>query len=291
MTARLPQVEEVGVSQLNDFVSTHLGAVGLVIILGCVVLLLIIGMLFIQSSRIALLSQRLDALTQGVDGESLEGVLDTHLETVMRVSRDLDEVQARTAVLEGNSRLHFSRLGLVRFNPFDDTGGNQSFALAMLDSNNDGYVVTSLHSRSGTRLYAKAVFGGEAESTLGEEEAKAVEIAVSQGGVMSGATGAAVAAQGRRTGARASGRAKQLAPVLPREAVPPSAPREAAAHAAKDEARAEAAAVEQSAAPKPDAAPRQAAAPKPARSSKAAARAASGEVEAAVDEGQTSPSA
>jgi hypothetical protein len=287
MTARLPQVEEVGVSQLNDFVSTHLGAVGLVIIVGCVVLLLIIGMLFIQSSRIALLSQRLDALTQGADGESLEGVLDTHLETVMRVSRDLDEVQVRTAVLEGNSRLHFSRLGLVRFNPFDDTGGNQSFALAMLDSNNDGYVITSLHSRAGTRLYAKAVFGGEAESTLGEEEAKAVEIAVSQGGAMT-AAGAAVAAQGRRTGARASGRTKQLAPVLPREAVPPSAPREAGAPGAPDEAKAPA--------PKPTAAARQAAtakeaAPKPSRSGKAAAKAAVAEAEVPADEGQTAPSA
>jgi hypothetical protein len=171
------------VAQLNDFVATHLGVIGAVIFVGCVVVVLMIAMLFIQSRRIALLSERLDDLTQGADGQSLEGVLNSHLETVLRVAHDLDEVTARTAILEGGSRLHFGRLGLVRFNTqFDDTGGNQSFALAILDANNDGFVITSLHSRTGTRLYAKAVFGGESELTLGAEEAQAVEIAVSQGG-------------------------------------------------------------------------------------------------------------
>jgi hypothetical protein len=170
------------VAQLNNFVASHLGVIGVVIIVGCVVLVLMIAMLFIQSRRIALLSERLDDLTQGADGQSLEGVLSTHLDTVVRVSHELDEVMARTAILEGGARLHFGRLGLVRFNPFDDTGGNQSFALSILDANNDGFVVTSLHSRTGTRLYAKAIFGGTSETTLGSEEAQAVEIAVSQGG-------------------------------------------------------------------------------------------------------------
>jgi len=157
---------EVDVSQLNNFVSTHLGVIGVVIVVGCVVLVLMILMLFIQSRRIALLSERLDDLTQGADGQSLEGVLATHLDTVIRVGHDLDEVIARTAILEGGARLHFGRLGIVRFNPFDDTGGNQSFALAILDANNDGFVITSLHSRTGTRVYAKAVFDGQSETTL-----------------------------------------------------------------------------------------------------------------------------
>jgi len=170
------------VSQLNDFVATHLGVIGLVLIIGCVVVLLLVLMLYIQSRRIALLSERLDYLTQGADGESLEVILDSHIDTVLRVAHDLDEVQARTAMLEGSARLHFSRLGLVRFNPFDDTGGNQSFAMALLDANNDGFIISSLHSRTGTRIYAKAIFEGICESPLSSEEEKAVGIAVSQGG-------------------------------------------------------------------------------------------------------------
>jgi hypothetical protein len=209
---------------LQDFVASHLGVIGVVIVVGCVVVLLMILMLFIQSRRIALLSERLDYLTQGADGQSIEGVLSTHLDTVMRVGHDLDEVVARTAILEGASRLHFGRLGLVRFNPFDDTGGNQSFALAILDANNDGFVVSSLHARTGTRVYAKAIFGGEAETTMGAEEAQAVEIAVSQGGGTPAQRASRAAAGGK--GSKSAGRPKaapagvSAAPV----AVPPTAP-------------------------------------------------------------------
>jgi hypothetical protein len=160
----------------------------LFIFVGGAVLLLMIGMFFIQSSRIALLSRRLDHLTQGEEGQSLEEVLGSHLQTVLHVASGLEEVAARTAVLEGASRLHFSRLGLVRFNPFDDTGGNQSFAMAMLDANNDGFVISSLHSRTGTRIYAKAIFEGVCESPLSTEEEKAVGIAVSQGGAVPAAS-------------------------------------------------------------------------------------------------------
>jgi hypothetical protein len=198
---------EVDVSQLNNFVSTHLGVIGVVIVVGCVVLVLMILMLFIQSRRIALLSERLDDLTQGADGQSLEGVLATHLDTVIRVGHDLDELMARTAILEGGARLHFGRLGIVRFNPFDDTGGNQSFTLAILDANNDGFVITSLHSRTGTRVYAKAVFDGQAETTLGAEEAQAVEIAVSQGGGAPTARASKTASAGGPSG-KAAGRIK-----------------------------------------------------------------------------------
>lgn len=185
---------------LKDFVSSHLGEFGLVIFVVCVGILLIVGMVYIQSRRLALLSDRLDDMTRGAQGESFEGLLNTHLDTVLRVAHDLDELAVRTAIVEGGARLHFARLGLVRFNPFNDTGGDQSFALAILDSNNDGFVVSSLHSRTGTRLYAKAIFGGESDMTLGGEEAQAVAIACSQGETPSGKP-----AKGRKGGS-ATGR-------------------------------------------------------------------------------------
>ena len=86
-------------------------------------------------------------------------------------------MEARTAILERDLKLAFSRVGLVRFNPFEDTGGNQSFALALLDVHGDGFVLSSLHARGGTRVYAKAVTGGKAEAALSDEEAQALQIA------------------------------------------------------------------------------------------------------------------
>ena len=137
----------------------------------------LVAMLVLQAIQINQLRQRLEMLTRGADGRSLEGVLDAHLELVHQVSEDLDDLTARTARLEVRSASHVAHVGLVRFNPFPDTGGNQSFALAMLDGTGDGFIVSSLHSRTGTRIYAKAVAAGKAESSLSAEESQAMDLA------------------------------------------------------------------------------------------------------------------
>jgi hypothetical protein len=62
------------------------------------------------------------------------------------------------------------RVGLVRFDAFEDTGGSQSFALALIDEAGDGVVLTSLHSRQASRLYVKRVIRGVSETTLSREE-------------------------------------------------------------------------------------------------------------------------
>jgi len=67
-----------------------------------------------------------------------------------------------------------SHIGLVRFDAFEDAGGAQSFAVALLDDAGDGLVLTSLHSRPTTRLYVKAIRAGTADAPLSEEEERAM---------------------------------------------------------------------------------------------------------------------
>jgi Protein of unknown function (DUF4446) len=131
-----------------------------------------------QTRRQSRMRRRLDSLTRGVEGRSIEAVLDAHLDKVLAVARELDDLAARSAVLEADSRRSIQRVGLVRFNPFEDTGGNQSFALALTDKKGDGFVVSSLHARVGTRLYAKAIVAGRSDATLSAEEAEALRIAL-----------------------------------------------------------------------------------------------------------------
>jgi hypothetical protein len=158
-----------------DSITSNLPAIALIVAgLG------LTTMLVLQALQISQLRQRIEMLTRGVSGESLEGVLDAHLELVHQVSEDLDELASRTAGLETASLHHYSKVGLVRFNPFPDTGGNQSFALAMLDESDDGFIVSSLHSRTGTRVYAKAITAAKADNTLSTEEADAVDMARSR---------------------------------------------------------------------------------------------------------------
>lgn len=127
--------------------------------------------------RVRQLRRRLDAITRGSEGRSLEGVLDAHLERVYNVARDVEAMQARTGALDARARKAVQRFGLVRFNPFEDTGSNQSFALALLNGDEDGLVLSSLHSRQATRVYAKPINAGRSDGPLSDEEAEALRIA------------------------------------------------------------------------------------------------------------------
>jgi len=163
---------------LTTLVTQSLGAIMValaVVILGLIVIVLVL------MRRIGRLDKRIELLTVGGNGTSLESTLEAHIDKVYAVARELGEVEVRTSVLERAQRHAFQRLGLVRYNPFEDTGGNQSFAIALLDEFGDGFIVSSLHTRTATRVYGKAIMKGKAEAALSDEEAEALKIALASG--------------------------------------------------------------------------------------------------------------
>jgi hypothetical protein len=176
--ARLgPPAQEDRPIDLDALVSAYIGwIVGGLLIVVLALVLAVVGLI----RRTRRLGRRLDGMTAGSDDKSLEAVLGSHLERVRQVARDIDMIGARTALIERDIQASFGRVGLVRFNPFEDTGGNQSFALALLDGKGDGFVVSSLHSRTGTRIYAKAIAAGGSETALSEEESSAVRQALAK---------------------------------------------------------------------------------------------------------------
>ncbi|HYH94078.1 MAG TPA: DUF4446 family protein [Candidatus Saccharimonadales bacterium] len=150
----------------------------IVVGLAIAVLVLLVALLVV-ARRQSRLDVRLRGLTRGEDGANLEAVLDAHLDKVFAVSTALDDLAARTAAVEASSRQMFQRVGLVRYNPFEETGGNQSFALALLDADGNGWVLSSLHARAGTRVYAKAISAGTSDAALSDEETAAIRQATS----------------------------------------------------------------------------------------------------------------
>src|SRR4026209_1709989 len=174
-SARFRRLPEDRPIDLNALVAPYLGA----IVVGLILLvLLLLAIVIVQSRRQSRLSRRLDGITRGAEGPSLAATLGAHLDRVLAVARELDELSARSAVLESEARRAIQRIGLVRFNPFEETGGNQSFALALPDRYGDGFVVSSLHARTGTRLYAKAIVAGRSDSALSAEEDEALRLAL-----------------------------------------------------------------------------------------------------------------
>ena len=145
-----------------------------------VIVLVVLAITALLLWRVGRLSRRLSQLTRGSDESSLEAVLGQHLDRVRRVARDVDDVAARTATLERDVRQSLGRIGLVRYNAFDDAGGNQSFALAIVDAAGDGFVVSSLHARAATRVYAKTITRGRSDVGLSDEEAGALREALAR---------------------------------------------------------------------------------------------------------------
>lgn len=105
-------------------------------------------------------------------------VIDQLLASQMqRLDRIGDEVMAqagRLRAIESDARHAVQRVGIVRFNPFEDTGGNQSFVVALLDAQANGVLLTSLHARTGTRVYLRTVVGGRCDVPLSAEETEAL---------------------------------------------------------------------------------------------------------------------
>lgn len=109
-------------------------------------------------------------------GESKEK--DFQKDLVRRLTKaevKLEGLEPRLNLLEEISKTSVQKVGFLRFNPFNDTGGDNSFVAALLDRENNGIIITSLYLREGMRLYAKRVTGGKTAQQLSEEEDKVLK--------------------------------------------------------------------------------------------------------------------
>ena len=113
------------------------------------------------------------------DQRSINNVL-TDLNNHLKESKTtLTDLKKIVESHQRSSLKHLQKSGFVRFNPFTDSGGDQSFALAILDGHNDGFVISSLHSRDQTRTFAKPVKAGIGEKfELSKEEKLAIDTAI-----------------------------------------------------------------------------------------------------------------
>jgi hypothetical protein len=100
-------------------------------------------------------------ITQGIAKQDLQTILEKNLKEIQVSEQRINEIVKKTESLEKENLFNIQKTGLIRFNPYSDTGGSQSFTLAMLDGNKDGILISSLHSRDQTRIYAKLVKAGK----------------------------------------------------------------------------------------------------------------------------------
>ena len=151
------------------------------VVLALVVVVLVVWVAWLQRSD-ALLRRRLRRLIGEGEGVGLDELLDRQFRRLDTVAERVEALNRLHHELEALSQQSIQKVGVVRFNPFADTGGDQSFAVALLDAAGNGVVLSSLHGRADTRIFAKQVQAGRSKHALSDEEQDAIRKALSPAG-------------------------------------------------------------------------------------------------------------
>ena len=116
----------------------------------------------------------LKRLAGGGKEKELIKILERILADQNKNNQSIEDLTKQIEAVRRDSSFHIQKVGLIRFNPFSEVGGDHSFSVALLDANNTGFVATSIHTRDRTRVYAKVIKKGKSEIELSKEETKAL---------------------------------------------------------------------------------------------------------------------
>ncbi len=149
------------------------------LVVALVVAVVVLGawVAWLQRSE-ALLRRRLRRVLPEGESGGVDEILDRQLKRIDSLTERVDALNKLHHELEDLSRRTIQKVAVIRYNPFSDTGGDQSFAIALLDSLGNGVVLSSLHSRTDTRVFAKPVQSGRSRYQLSDEEQDAIKKAL-----------------------------------------------------------------------------------------------------------------
>jgi len=142
------------------------------ILAGVVLVLLVINIYLLF--RVHALSNRLKAMLRSTRVENIEELLLSLIEELTEFSKTAEQIKLEHQKLSKSVKKALQRVGAVRFSAFDDTGGDQSFALALLDDEGNGTVLNSLYHRDMCRIYMKPITNWASPYALTDEEQEAI---------------------------------------------------------------------------------------------------------------------
>lgn len=162
----------MGAPDLFEPITIALVALGL-----CILALILMLIILIRQTRML---RRYRGLLNGPTGSDLEAILTQHQEQLRRAEESLSQMKDRLSATETQAKQMLQRVGVVRFDAFEDSGGDLSFAVAVLDGEENGFVLSSLYGRHESRTYAKPIHRAVSTYVLTNEEQKALQLARSQ---------------------------------------------------------------------------------------------------------------
>jgi hypothetical protein len=158
-------------SQYTLFITANLPYILLVLTLLIFIALLVFINVNIKMNK---LNKRYRKMMAGMENVNIEHLLLGHIEEVRQAVNKVKELDSECRRLDGIVDNAIQRVGIVRFNAFEDTGSDLSFAIALLDRKKNGVVLASIYGRNESRIYAKPIVEGQSTYHLSNEEKEAL---------------------------------------------------------------------------------------------------------------------
>ena len=164
-------------NNLVNYIAAHAAA----LLLASMLLILVLLILVIYTMvRLSTMSSRYREMMRGSETEDIEGMLLQHIHEVEQVAATNMRLLEENELIRQFIRKSLVRTAMVRFRAFEDMGGDLSYAVAMLDANNDGVIFSSIFARADSRSYIKPIKGGSSEYPLTDEEKGVLREAMAQ---------------------------------------------------------------------------------------------------------------
>lgn len=132
----------------------------------------------VNSLKIRNVIKKYKRLTRGLENKNFEAVFSHHLDRIDQVMADFEKFRQNQENISFQLKKCLQGIGIVRYNPFDKVGSDQSFSIALLDSELNGVVISGLFSRTSSVTYGKPITNGISKYALSQEEEQAINIAI-----------------------------------------------------------------------------------------------------------------
>ena len=154
--------------------------IGYLVIVLLILQVIFIGIVINLQMKYKHMQEKYQIFMRGKDGRSLERGFLEQFKTVEKLERIAKQNTRDIDMICKKMRSHYQKVGIVRYDAFQEMGGDLSFVLTMLDENNSGWILNAIHSREGCYTYIKEIIKGECDMELGREERESLKKAMKQ---------------------------------------------------------------------------------------------------------------
>lgn len=167
---------------MNNSLLNYLGLgnidIGIILIVMAVIILILLVLTIVNICSIVKLKKQYNKFMLGKNAKSLEKEIVALFEDNKFIKASSEKNKKDIRTLYKNMESAFQKIGIIKYDAFNQMGGKLSFSLALLDENNNGFILNSVHSTEGCYSYTKQIKNGQSNISLGDEEKQALDMAM-----------------------------------------------------------------------------------------------------------------